>query len=302
MEQEQSDDRSSRIKRGIFAAFLVVFGVVVLVASVSPSKGEFNAGLFFLAVFLFTAAAMIPISRILAGQAHQKKVVRDAGLARLATSGFTASQKLVRGALPMVISGPTPALLVDENSEKVCFYSDYLVSEPIFFAFSALVSSEIVEDGTSVTTTRTSRGSQAVGAVVGNLIAGPLGFVVGGLSGKTVGTTSTKVSKVELKILVDDARQPSIVIPFLTSQLSRSGSVYASKRKDAELWHETISVLIRRADMKRTASQAQPVAPPVQAAATGSVADELKKLADLRAAGVLTDEEFAAQKQRVLGT
>lgn len=299
----QSDDRSFLVgsRRGILAAFLVAFGVVVFVASISPSKGEFNAGLFFLAVFLFSAAAMIPILKFMHGQARQKQATQDAGLARLATSGFTASRKLLRGALPMVISGPTPALLVDENSEKVCFYSDYLVSEPRLFAFSDLVSSEIVEDGTSVTTTRTSRGSQAVGAVVGNLIAGPLGFVVGGLSGKTVGTTSTKVSKVELKIIVDDTRQPSIVIPFLTSEGSRSGPLYASIRKDAERWHETISVLIRRADMKRTASQAQPVAPAVQAAATGFVADELKKLADLRAAGVLTDEEFAAQKQRVLG-
>ena len=32
-----------------------------------------------------------------------------------------------------------------------------------------------------------------------------------------------------------------------------------------------------------------------------SVADELRKLADLHAEGVLTDEEFAAQKARLLG-
>jgi predicted membrane channel-forming protein YqfA (hemolysin III family) len=33
----------------------------------------------------------------------------------------------------------------------------------------------------------------------------------------------------------------------------------------------------------------------------GSAADELKKLADLRAAGVLTEDEFAAQKSKILG-
>ena len=36
------------------------------------------------------------------------------------------------------------------------------------------------------------------------------------------------------------------------------------------------------------------------AAATASVADELKKLADLRDAGVLTEEEFQEQKSRLL--
>jgi hypothetical protein len=31
------------------------------------------------------------------------------------------------------------------------------------------------------------------------------------------------------------------------------------------------------------------------------IADELKKLAELRDAGVLTDDEFASQKARLLG-
>lgn len=34
---------------------------------------------------------------------------------------------------------------------------------------------------------------------------------------------------------------------------------------------------------------------------TMSVADEIKKLADLRASGVLTDEEFQTQKAKLLG-
>lgn len=36
-------------------------------------------------------------------------------------------------------------------------------------------------------------------------------------------------------------------------------------------------------------------------AGSGSLADELKKLAELRDAGVLTEDEFAAQKVRLLG-
>ena len=45
----------------------------------------------------------------------------------------------------------------------------------------------------------------------------------------------------------------------------------------------------------------QPAVPDIVDAATVSIADELRKLAELRDSGVLTGEEFEAQKQRLLG-
>ena len=56
-----------------------------------------------------------------------------------------------------------------------------------------------------------------------------------------------------------------------------------------------------------TAAPAPPVAapapaPPQPVAQPGSVADELKKLAELRDAGILSAEEFDAQKARLLGS
>ncbi len=44
-----------------------------------------------------------------------------------------------------------------------------------------------------------------------------------------------------------------------------------------------------------------PPPPPAEPAPAASLADELKKLADLRDAGILTNDEFAAQKARLLG-
>jgi Short C-terminal domain len=45
----------------------------------------------------------------------------------------------------------------------------------------------------------------------------------------------------------------------------------------------------------------QPVAPPPAAApAQESVVDQLKELAELKQQGILTDEEFAAQKAKIL--
>lgn len=53
---------------------------------------------------------------------------------------------------------------------------------------------------------------------------------------------------------------------------------------------------------ERAVNQEQAARAYIQEAAGGtSVADEIKKLADLKASGVISDDEFAAQKARLLG-
>lgn len=49
---------------------------------------------------------------------------------------------------------------------------------------------------------------------------------------------------------------------------------------------------------------AQPAPPPPAPAASGTDAmlEQLRQLADLKESGILTDEEFATQKARILGT
>ncbi|MGZ4864254.1 MAG: SHOCT domain-containing protein [Halobacteriota archaeon] len=54
---------------------------------------------------------------------------------------------------------------------------------------------------------------------------------------------------------------------------------------------------LNEAQQQAAAAQQQAAAPP---ASTDSTA-ELKKLADLHASGILTDEEFAAAKKKALG-
>ncbi|MGN6588270.1 MAG: SHOCT domain-containing protein [Solirubrobacterales bacterium] len=47
--------------------------------------------------------------------------------------------------------------------------------------------------------------------------------------------------------------------------------------------------------------QQQASAPPPQASSGSSVIDQLKELGELKAQGILTEEEFAAQKAKILG-
>ena len=59
---------------------------------------------------------------------------------------------------------------------------------------------------------------------------------------------------------------------------------------------ELYSIIIDNA--KQTVA---PIAQPVVAPSSRSVADELAKLAKLKADGILTEEEFQAQKSKLLG-
>ncbi len=54
---------------------------------------------------------------------------------------------------------------------------------------------------------------------------------------------------------------------------------------------------------EQQAEQAPPPQPaaPAAAPAEGSVIDQLKELGELKAQGILTEEEFAAQKAKLLG-
>jgi hypothetical protein len=69
---------------------------------------------------------------------------------------------------------------------------------------------------------------------------------------------------------------------------------------------------VRRRQERRWAAQEQPQAPPAPeappapaaapaAASTSSVIDQLKELGELKEQGILTEDEFAAQKAKLLG-
>jgi hypothetical protein len=61
-------------------------------------------------------------------------------------------------------------------------------------------------------------------------------------------------------------------------------------RRQAERWQE----------QEAQAQPAEPMAPAVPAQPQESTIDQLKELGELKAQGVLTDEEFAAQKAKIL--
>ncbi|MBQ7462807.1 MAG: SHOCT domain-containing protein [Bacteroidaceae bacterium] len=72
------------------------------------------------------------------------------------------------------------------------------------------------------------------------------------------------------------------------------GFFYKEELQNAQRIADYISVIIDEVDRQQSMNSH-----PIQLG-NNSVADELAKLADLRAKGILTEEEFSAQKAKLL--
>jgi hypothetical protein len=156
--------------------------------------------------------------------------------------------------------------------------------------FSQLTAVEVIENGATVT--QTNRGSQLVGAMVGGLAFGGAGAVVGGLSGKSHSRARTR--NISLKVTIDDRVKPAWTISFLKWRSEKGLEPDGFIAKQARMNVERIHAHLLNA-MRHTRTPEISPAPILNA-------DELKKLWDLKQAGILTEAEFDVQKQRLLGS
>lgn len=182
-------------------------------------------------------------------------------------------------------------IAIDEARQSVCLIdSRYELPEFRIVPYKNIISCELFQDGSTVT--RTIRSSQIGGALVGGIALGGIGVVVAGLSGKT--KSSDTVKRIDLRIIVDDTKSPIHDVNFLNVETKKEGLIdgnyYQQSLLKARHWQGLVEVLIKRADSEESAPVAQP----------GSLAEEIRKLAELRDSGVLTDEEFVSQKAKLL--
>jgi len=184
---------------------------------------------------------------------------------------------------------------IDESRGKLCLLTR--VAGRIHrrvIPHTDLLSSEIFEDGETVT--KTVRSSQLGGAVVGGLLLGGVGAVIGGLSGKRV--QQGKIKRVELRLTVNDAASPTHTVGLLGQEVARNSMLYKMASDTARTWQARMDVLIKRADAESAKSQQQRALPATER--SGSVADEIQKLAKLKEQGALTQAEFDSEKAKVL--
>lgn len=184
-------------------------------------------------------------------------------------------------------------IALDEQRKRICLidYGGSDISQRTV-SYKDVLSCEIFEDGETVT--KTSRSSQVGGALIGGLALGGVGAIIGGLSGKT--KSQGKVKRVDLRLVVNDTSNPLHDVNFMDIEGKKDGLIYTQAIAQARHWHGLVSVLIKQADAEDLNSSN----PQASGDSANSIADELKKLSELRDTGILTEEEFRKQKERLL--
>lgn len=205
--------------------------------------------------------------------------------------GFTPSQ-IVNGVLNHYM------FAVDKTHRKVVYLNE---NKETVIPFEDIISVEIIEDNSTLASKSTMR--TIGGAVVGGALAGGAGAVVGGLSGDT--NIKKKVSLLQVKMRLRDIDNPTLTINCYDCKTMTSGQeaktdsllwgIYKQGLEHARQITDLVSVIIDDVDRSEKQSLSSPANNN-----TGSVAEEIAKLANLRDKGILTNEEFNAQKARIL--
>lgn len=166
-------------------------------------------------------------------------------------------------------------------------------------SYKDIIGSEVYEDGETVS--QTDPLSKIGGALVGDALGGNTGAIIGGLSAKTV--SSVKVKRIELRLLINDTSAPTYDVCFLDkiSGYSRDSKMYKGLSEASRQWHARMGFLIKRAQDEKMGKNEKPQNAAITTPAVPGISDELKKLAALRAEGILTDDEFDRQKAKLLG-
>ena len=184
---------------------------------------------------------------------------------------------------------------IDDKRREVAYIEED--SETII-PYDEIISVEVIEDNTVIASKSTMR--TVGGAVVGGALAGGAGAVVGGLSGNT--SMKKKVKMVQVKLRLRDISNPAIFINCFDYKTMAGGQevkpdglngyIYKQGLEHAQQIADLVSVIIDDVDRKQKQQTISNT--------TSSVADELSKLADLKAKGILSEEEFNSQKSKLL--
>ncbi len=180
--------------------------------------------------------------------------------------------------------GQDGGIAIDERRNLICIIVRNIAGIDLHVIdYKDILSSAIFENGDPVTQAK--RSSQVGGLLIGGVMLGSVG--------------NNRVKKIDLQLIVNDTERPVHFVNFLAGGAKTDSFKYQEAMRRVRHWHALMDILIKKADAKDEKPKSVP-APAIPAVTF--VADELKKLAELRDANVLTDVEFNEQKQKLLAT
>lgn len=201
-------------------------------------------------------------------------------------------------------------LIVDDKAKEVIIMRSTTNFQKI--PFVDIMGVEVIEDGTVLRSRSMMR--TVGGAIVGNIVAGGAGMIVGGLSGDT--REKKKISKVLVKIKLRSLTESSITLLCYDAweatglnkkEIKVTDSVYGPDyRKGLSAANRIVELLDVILDANDHAlKQSAPMQPaltlkPQGESAGTSIVDELQKLVKMKELGLITEEEFAALKSKII--
>lgn len=145
-----------------------------------------------------------------------------------------------------------PAIRFDQPDEKLVLLLDPASSQfavtttseqPRLYGFDQLVAVDVERDGLSLQ--KTNRGSQMLGAAVGGALLGPVGLLLGGLTGSK--RQDERVKRLSLKLFTSDLHTPVTEVVFFDS-VSGEKSDNAVVKQAARLldeWHGRFRAILQ---------------------------------------------------------
>lgn len=157
--------------------------------------------------------------------------------------------------------------------------------------YDDIIGYDLLEDGESQSKGGLGR------AVAGGVLFGPVGAVVGGVTGKR--KSNNICNSLKLKLVVRDRDDPSFYLTLITSETKTKSIVYKNAIEAAQ----SIISKLQTIDAEGQEGESLPAVGGSlgEGATESSPADELRRYKALLDEGILTAEEYAAKKKQILG-
>lgn len=194
----------------------------------------------------------------------------------LSDHGFEISKTLVNG---NVLTG-TPTIYIDDAHKKWAILKNKR-AEPKIYDFSDILDFEVLENGGSIMK------GHAGSAIIGGLTFGVVGAIAGGSRKKKVIQTCKSMN---ILITINNSSFPNVTIPLISSEVKTDSLTYKSATK----WAQNITSIL-------TVMQNQGKQIKSNESNNIDIAEQIKKLSDLKEQGILTEDEFTAKKKQLLG-
>ena len=170
--------------------------------------------------------------------------------------------------------------LTFDDGSQIVVYTKGLLSQQ--FQYSQIINAEILENNV------TKQKSGAGGAVLGTVVAGPVGTVVGGLMGRK---SKNLCNSIKLEIDLSYSKNGPVFIELINKPIEIGSKEYLrTTQLSRELLSKLQEIISKNEEQHNTTTST-----------TISVADELLKYKKLLDMNAITQEEFNKAKRKLMG-